>query len=205
MRLLAPLAVMALLAGPALATQEYILPTLFDVSGVAPDDVLNIRERPDAGSPVIGRLAPDAKGVEVVEERRGWARVNMAEASGWVSSRYLSYRTDVWEPGALPAHFRCLGTEPFWGFAVKEGRVEFSQPEQTETQELKAVLDNGVFRHPARSVLGEDLTLVAQPQQCSDGMSDRVYGMTATLIRHGGQPAMLNGCCMIAAPDQAPD
>ena len=37
-------------AGPAAATQEYILPTLFDVAGVASDDVLNIRAEPTASS-----------------------------------------------------------------------------------------------------------------------------------------------------------
>ena len=101
-------------AGPALATPEYVLPTLFDVSGVSAGDRLNIRDRPSASGAVIGTLAPDATGVEVVAERNGWAMVNTAERAGWVNARYLAYRTDVWTAGALPATLNCLGTEPFW-------------------------------------------------------------------------------------------
>lgn len=187
----------ALLASPAHATQEYHLPTLFDVADVAMDDVLNIRLQPDAGSPVIGTLPPDAKGVEVVEERRGWGRVNSGEGSGWVSMRYLTYRVDVWEPGALPEHFRCIGTEPFWSVKAEGGEVVYDTPEGAERQQLRAVLDTGIFRYPTRAVLGETLTLVATPQICSDGMSDRIYGLSATLIRDGEQPQMLNGCCLI--------
>ena len=99
-------------AGPVAATQEYILPTLFDVTDVADDDVLNIRTRPSAGAEILGSLAPDARGVEVVAHDASgrWAQINTGEHSGWVALRYLAYRTDVWEPGALPEALRCIGT-----------------------------------------------------------------------------------------------
>lgn len=202
MRILAPIVLAAILAlplavRPAHATQEYYLPTLFDVADVALDDVLNIRLQPDANSPVIGTLPPDMKGVEVVEETRGWGRVNSGEGSGWVSMRYLTYRVDVWEPGELPEHFRCLGTEPFWGFSVDGGEVVHTEPDQTSPEPLKAILDSGIFRHPLRTVISDTMTLVAVPQLCSDGMSDRMYGMQATLIHHGDQPSMQTGCCLI--------
>lgn len=197
MRIFAALALVASLAGPAQATQEYILPTLFDVAGVAADDVLNIRQQPDASSPVIGTLSPDARDVEVVQETRGWGRVNSGEASGWVSMRYLTYRTDVWEPGRLPAGFRCFGTEPFWSIGVSGDQIHYSEPERESAFPLGAILDSGVFRHPTRAVLGGEMTLVATPQLCSDGMSDRLFGLEASLIRHGERPVMLNGCCTI--------
>ena len=60
-------------AGPAAATQEYILPTLFDVTGVRPDDVLNVRAMPDASSSILSELPHDAKGVEVVDRHRDLA------------------------------------------------------------------------------------------------------------------------------------
>lgn len=193
------LALSLALAGPALATQEYILPTLFDVSGVSPDDVLNIRAEPTAKSPIIGTLASDATGIEVVEERRGWARVNTGEGTGWVSMRYLSYRTDVWQPGALPAGFRCLGTEPFWDAGPDGGDLVLRTPENQagDRRPVQAVLDTGVFRSPTRVVVAQDMTLLAQPQTCSDGMSDRLFGLSATLVIHGDQPRMLSGCCTI--------
>lgn len=193
------LALSLALAGPALATQEYILPTLFDVSGVASYDVLNIRAEPTTKSPIIGTLAPDATGIEVVEERRGWARVNAGEGTGWVSMRYLSYRTDVWQPGALPAGFRCLGTEPFWDTKVEGGDLVLRTPDDQDgdRRPVQAVLDSGVFRDPARVVVAQDMTLFAQPQICSDGMSDRLFGLSAMLVIHGDQPRMLSGCCLI--------
>ncbi len=198
-RLLLSAALACLLSGPALATQEYTLPTLFDVSGVSAGDVLNIRAQPNPQAPVIGALAPDATHVEVVEETGGWGRVNAGEGSGWVSMRYLAYRSDVWQPGALPEGFRCLGTEPFWNIRVDQpgGTISLNGPEGGETRDLAAILDSGIFRDPARAVLGRDLTLVTVPAICSDGMSDRLFGLRATVILHGDQPRMLSGCCLI--------
>lgn len=185
------------LAGPAAATQEYILPTLFDVAGVAADDVLNIRAEPSADAPIIGTLAPDAIRIEVVEERRGWARVNTAERSGWVSSRYLNYRTDVWEDGALPSSFRCFGTEPFWSLSVDQGKAALSRPGETDAVRDATALSTGIFRDPTRAVTAGDMTLTAVPQICSDGMSDRLYGLHALLVLKGGEPRLLSGCCSI--------
>ncbi|MBM3605019.1 MAG: peptide-binding protein [Alphaproteobacteria bacterium] len=192
------LALTLVLSSPALATQEYILPTLFDVARVAPDDVLNIRAEPSAGAAIIGTLAPDATRVEVVEERRGWARVNTREGSGWVSARYLDYRTDVWAEGALPTGFQCFGTEPFWSVIPQGGNVVLAGPDMPgDVHPVQAVLTTGVFRDPTRALVAEGLTLTAVPQLCSDGMSDRLFGLRATVVIHGQQPRMLSGCCSI--------
>lgn len=193
------LALTLAVATPALATQEYSLPTLFDVSGVAADDVLNIRADPDAQAPIIGTLAPDAQAIEVIDERGGWARVNAGEGAGWVSMRYLAYRTDVWQEGELPDAFRCLGTEPFWDAKVEGGDLVLRRPDDQagDRRAVQAVLDTGIFRDPARVVVARDMTLFAQPRICSDGMSDRLFGLSATLVLHGDQPAMLSGCCTI--------
>ncbi|WP_410217170.1 COG3650 family protein [Paracoccus sp. (in: a-proteobacteria)] len=186
------------LAGPAAATQEYILPTLFDVVRVAPDDVLNIRAEPDAAAPIIGTLAPDARRIEVVEERRGWARVNTEGQSGWVSGRYLDYRVDVWEEGALPAGFHCFGTEPFWSAVARDGNLMLSEPDRPkDARPVQAVLGTGIFRDPTRAVVAREATLTAVPQICSDGMSDRLFGLRAHLVLQGQTPRMLSGCCSI--------
>lgn len=187
-----------LTATPAFATQEYILPTLFDVARVAPDDVLNIRADASASAPIIGSLAPDATHIEVVEERRNWARVNTGEGSGWVSSRYLDYRVDIWEEGRLPKGFQCFGTEPFWGVVPQGDTVVLSSPDSPEdARPVQAVLSTGVFRDPTRAVVADGLTLTATPQQCSDGMSDRMFGLRATVVIQGDSPRMLSGCCSI--------
>ena len=62
---------------------------------------------------------------------------------------------------------------------------------------VQGVLDTGVFRDPARVVVAQDMTLFSHPQICSDGMSDRLFGLAATLVLHGDQPRLLSGCCTI--------
>lgn len=197
MRLTALALAAALLAPPAHATQEYILPTLFDVTGVAADDVLNIRERPSATSPVIGQLAPDQTHIEVTEERDGWARVNSGERSGWASMRYLTYRTDVWQAGQMPG-FTCFGTEPFWNLRQSGDDLVLEGVDMpAASYPLQSVLGGDVFRDPSRALVAEGLTVSIIPQQCSDGMSDRAFGLRASVIRHGDQPRLFQGCCSI--------
>lgn len=187
-----------MLAGPAFATQEYILPTLFDVTGVAADDVLNIRAQPNAGAEIVGTLAHDATNVEVVDEASGWGRVNSGEASGWASMAYLAYRVDVWKPRELPDGFRCYGTEPFWGLERQGEQLLLSRPDSEEdARPIQAVLGTGVFRDPMRAILAEGMTVTSTRAICSDGMSDRLFGLEAHVILQGNDPLMLSGCCSI--------
>jgi uncharacterized membrane protein len=199
-------ALAALAAGPAAATQEYILPTLFDVAGVPDTDALNIRSGPGVQHEIVGRLGHDAQGVEVVAHSPDgeWGQVFHGEGAGWVAMRFLAYRTDVWEPGALPAGLQCLGTEPFWSLAPAEGALVLERPEAPAVEApIAAILDSGVFRDPRRAVVaggdGGRLTLTMEARACSDGMSDRVYGLSAMLVHEGdGEPALLTGCCRLA-------
>lgn len=194
-----------LLAGPAAATPEYLLPTLFDVEGVAAGDVLNVRAEPDASSAVLGALEPDAERVEVTEhDATGrWGRVNLGERSGWVAMRFLAYRTDVWEPGRLPEGLRCLGTEPFWSLSFAPGEAVLETPEATVAFGTRQVLDTGFFRDPRRAVTAQDgerrLTAVIRPAACGDGMSERAYGLIADVVLEEADGARLFvGCCSIA-------
>jgi len=194
------------MAAPAAATQEYILPTLFDVTGVAANDVLNIRAAPDASAEIIGTLAPHARDVEVVghDETGQWAQINTDERSGWAALRYLAYQVDVWTPGSLPQTLHCLGNEPFWSFRPQGDDVVYSTPDRPEAvMRIERVMSSGIFRDPRRSLSAEGesnrMTAVIVPMACSDGMSDRSYGLDVTLILEGGdEPQMLTGCCSIA-------
>ena len=201
MRLVALLALTLLLASPAAA--QTILPTLYDVTGVKADDVLNIRAMPDASSSILSELPPDATGVEVIETRAGWARVNTFERSGWVNMRYLKERPDVWRKGEIPATLNCLGTEPFWTLRQVGTSIVYETPEQSRPLQRRVVVDNPARREPARSIIAGDdkgrLTVVLTPAQCTDGMSDRFFGLSATLLFEGAGQAtrMENGCCRI--------
>jgi uncharacterized membrane protein len=196
---------LALIAAPAWATREYILPTLFDVDGVAVDDVLNVRAGPGTGHPVIGTLAPDAERIEVVaHDRTGrWGQVNLGERAGWVAMRHLAYRTDVWEPGELPTSLQCFGTEPFWSLRPEEDTLVLEAiGAEAARAPIGAVLDTGVFRDPRRAVVAETdevrLTATMETTACSDQMSDRAYGLSVMVVREeDGEAGLLTGCCRI--------
>lgn len=205
MKIIAFAALALIATGPADATQEYVLPTLFDVTGVDAHDVLNVRAAPRADAEIVGTLAPEARRVEVVAHDASgrWGQVNIDGRGGWASLHYLAYRTDVWEAGELPPHFSCTGTEPFWSLNVDGGTLTYATPEGGAAYSIAAVEGTGVFRDPRRAIVARNedqrLTAVVVPAACSDGMSDRAYGLDATLVLDGDAGLrLLHGCCSVA-------
>ncbi len=202
----ATLALAAALAAPANATQEG-WPALFDVDGVAPDDELNIRAAPSAGAARIGSLAPDATGIEVIrpDERLRWGLVNTGEGTGSVSLAYLARRAGQWD-GAVPRIARCFGTEPFWSVRVeREGELSFSALEEPNRAfgVPRVTGSENSRRSHAYVASGEagTLTLVVRGEMCSDGMSDRAYGLAVDALLVEGQGLrMLSGCCSLSPP-----
>lgn len=178
------------------------MPALVDVAGVAADDTLNIRARPDPKAPVTGTLPYDARGIEAVAQQGGWTLVNAPGRTGWVNARYLRGRANVWTSGALPPTLSCGGTEPFWSLRQVGRRLVYETPGTSRVMERRSVLDAG--SGPLRTVIAADdsgrMTAVIQPAQCSDAMSDRVYGLSAVLLfeADGQGSRMLSGCCRIA-------
>lgn len=180
------------------------LPALFDVTGVAADDVLNVRAEGMADAALIGTLAPDAKGVEVVEENRGWGLVNAGEASGWVNMIYLTP-----QPGpewfALQSPMRCLGTEPFWslGLVPETGAAIYSTPEGGDRFVTLTGRWPGDARSGSAAVAVPDGFAVMSGGYCSDGMSDRAFGIRVDLFLTGeastGEASRrLSGCCTLS-------
>ncbi|WP_226624830.1 COG3650 family protein [Alloyangia pacifica] len=197
MRYLVTLAIFAL-ATPV-AAQD--LPAFYAVSGVAADDVLNIRAAPDPEATRLGSLTPSARGVEVsaLNDDGTWGRIPMGEGVGWVSMAYLAPEDN----GGLPQveGLRCFGTEPFWSYEVRQGEAAtVTTPDDPEEVLLAGGFETASGqRWPFSSVAGADhlqAVLVASPEaQCSDGMSDRLYGLSATLVLTGRISRTLSGCC----------
>ncbi|WP_424977247.1 SH3 domain-containing protein [Leisingera sp. S232] len=199
-----------MLALPA-AAQEY--PALHSVTGVAADDVLNIRSTPSASAEVIGTLAPDQTGVEVIlaDESGKWGQVNSGEQSGWAALRYLSPEPqNDWRMMHGQA-LDCFGTEPFWSLTLDEASYLRTQDEPVTPFVLMARqpatgrpgksgfhavgrIDSALPIPDIRSISG---TLTAR--HCTDGMSDRVYGISIDLLqfRKAGQLDVLTGCCSL--------
>lgn len=208
---------MALLAVSAVTAQAQTperLPALFSVTGVEADDVLNIREEPQASAGLIGSLEPDAEGVEVIrrDESGRWGLVNSRERAGWVAMRYLAAEPNE-DERALPEELSCYGTEPFWGLRRAGDLLEFSTPEEDGIAFTAGTVLTSVNRLPPHwAVLAHEatggsadeggrLTAIIEPTMCSDGMSERQFGLSITLIdERPPSPRALSGCCSLRPP-----
>lgn len=193
--------VLALFPAPV-AAQDF--PALYRVTGVSADDVLNIRTEPNARSEIIGGFTPDARGIEVIglAPNGRWGLVNAGEQTGWSSMRYLAREHgDSWREGNMA--LRCFGTEPFWSMPIflPGHRAEFHSPGDggfelvTEAGALPSTAYPPTLAIPFSGT--RDGVAVLRTAVCSDGMSDRLYGLEAQLYWLGDR-AGLSGCCTLA-------
>lgn len=195
----------ALLLAMPVAAMGQSLPSRFDVSGVAAGDGLNVRAAPTTAAPVIATLPSDAEGIEVVakDPTGAWGAVNAGEGAGWVALRFMREEPGVWRTGGLPENLRCFGTEPFWSLIPEGSSARLETPEASTTFALTA-LDLGGRGDPRRALLlsgkGAEATATITPEACSDGMSDRRFGLeTLVVLTEGGSPRLLSGCCTVGA------
>ncbi len=197
----------ALLALPQAAMAQQSLPALYDVVDVAAGDVLNIRAAPKASSALVGRLPRNAKGVEVVAitADRSWATVNTSEGTGFVALRFLSQQSGA-DWGALEAAVFCRGTEPFWALDIEpaQGNVTNSTPDGAPlTAKITAIWQSTPYHSTAAVAFkgaGIDGLASLHGAACSDGMSDRIYGIALDLFlrdESGQATAALSGCCTL--------
>ena len=185
------------LALPAMADG---LPALHGVTGVAANDVLNIRAAPDAGAAIVSVLPPGAADIEVVSLSSDgkWALVNTHEASGYAALRFLK-RQPAPDWFSLAAPLRCSGTEPFWSLTMTPRRHAIYATPESETMLPLINRWSGASHAPVVGLATGDggfISLTAA--QCSDGMSDRAYGIAATLFLTGEDgPVTQTGCCTL--------
>lgn len=83
--------------------------------------------------------------------------------------------------------FQALGTEPFWSLEVLPGQLRYSSPDNIEGTAFAATRATGgeVLTYMG-TLEGKPVTLLVEPGECSDGMSDTVYRWKATFT-WGGQ------------------
>lgn len=190
-------------AGAALAQS---FPALYDVSGVASNDVLNVRSGPGVQFGVVGALAHDATRVSVTAIDGNWAQVNAGETAGWAALKYLSARPPV--DLTTATRVTCSGTEPFWSLDTVPGdKALLTTPDSPlvdvfkawKFKRLPASLEKYLLHGEAT---GRELSVLAQPAVCNDGMSDRVYAIDVTVIvsgtgwEKGG--VVYAGCCALS-------
>jgi len=191
--------VLGLIAALPAAAQEF--PTLFRVVGVASNDVLNIRAEPSASAPIVGSFAPNARDIEVIgrNEAGTWGLVNTGEGVGWSSLRFLSRQgAEGW--AAMGQNLRCFGTEPFWqAHYLPRIRVLVFETLDDPDTEFEVLWTGGISgRPPYGAGMALDSTGFATLRggTCSDGMSDRLYGISILLFPGAGEG--FEGCCSVA-------
>ncbi len=190
-------ALICLFATSAIATVD-AWPALYDVSGVAADDTLNVREAPNANARIVSTLPPNDSDIEVIRlnDAGTWGLINTGEVGGWVSMRYMSRHPNQFA-GEFPAITSCHGTEPFWSLDLEGEKLTFSSLDGTDRVEpyRRYGSANRIDRFAinARGVTG----MILQ-QSCNDGMSDRMYGLSIELLAPlYGETKLMSGCCTI--------
>lgn len=86
-----------------------------------------------------------------------------------------------------------IGTEPFWGIQLTGGELVYSgvdRPEQRAPQPAP-VIQGTVATFQTRSASGTVFDVTLTSTECSDGMSDRTFPLTA-LVKVGDETLM--GC-----------
>jgi uncharacterized membrane protein len=193
---------------PGLAGAEGSLPAWHDVGGVAADDVLNVRQLPDAASPILGSLPSALAGIEVValSDDGKWGRVNIGEASGWAAMAFL-VRQDQSDWFAAQSGLQCSGTEPFWALHLDpvEKRITMSSADSRSLLMDISTLWPGESWRPLLGAsfagMGQNGMAVVRTEACSDGMSDMAFGLAVDLFMRretGEEPLALRGCCTLA-------
>lgn len=93
---------------------------------------------------------------------------------------------------------RLLGTEPFWGVDITPAEIKYSgvdRPEQTAPNPGPTITGT-VAAYETQTVQGNRLEITLIATECSDGMSDRTYPLTARVVI--GQET-LQGCAAATA------
>ena len=163
------------------------LPALYQVTGVAEDDVLNMRAGPDAGAAMIDAFTNDARDIQVIDLSLSgrWALVNTDEQAGWVAFRFLKRQPDLVGAAGLPASLQCFGTEPFWNLRIADvDSVVLTTPDGrtvhplTDTSLAAPFVDLAAAGFRFTWLLdGQPVVSHILPGRCSDGMSDLAYGL----------------------------
>lgn len=184
-------------------------PALYAVTGVAADDVLNVRSTPNAGSSKVGTLVPDQKQIEVVliDDAAKWGLISQGEGAGWVAMRFMR-RMDQPAWHSLNQPLSCSGTEPFWSLGFDPAQRAISFDSLGESPDLFELEAGAVPQGRPPSTLGwharsQTASMFATLHQstCSDGMSDRAYGLSVDLfIQQSDGFVGYSGCCSLEAP-----
>lgn len=93
----------------------------------------------------------------------------------------------------LASPLRLVGTEPFWGAQLGDGRLVLEAPDRDP---VRLAVGEPVMQAGKATWRATNATVVLTAESCSDGMSDRTFPLTAT-VQSGG--ITWKGCAANAA------
>lgn len=98
----------------------------------------------------------------------------------------------------LTQDLRAVGTEPFWAVEMTKAELKLSGVDIAETKGPNAgpQMTVGQADWSATTAEGKTLKITLTGKDCSDGMSDRTYPLTA-VVMHG--ETTYNGCAATVA------
>jgi uncharacterized membrane protein len=164
----------------------------YEVTGVATNDVLNIRLAPRSSAPKVGFYGPRDSGIKIFERRGNWALTGRTRANvpdGWVNSRFLRL-TAAGRRVRLP--LKCLGTEPFWSLTIQSPtRAVYDDPETPARRYRVSGFQRSGPNATLRLLPGGRVTIAVD--RCSDGMSDNIFPYSTRVRLPDGR--QLRGCC----------
>lgn len=193
-------ALAVILSNPAAAADDE--PRLYKLDEVGESGAVTVHSSPSPSAPIIGTLEQGAT-VEVTSRTatRRWGRINLAEQAGWVFLRNFEQQERLLDDLGLPVGLRCYGTEPFWSLTAQDGAMRLSQPDSDDLSLTIEVAQGTGIPDDLRRMIrlsgesGQGVAYVAQGQ-CSDGMSDRLFALTAAVMVGDNTP-LLTGCCTL--------
>ena len=135
----------------------------YAVVNVAPDDVLNVRARPDAAAPVVGQISSYGLGVQVRDAGENarnseWMPIRHGDLTGWVNHRYLVPQT-----GCMDETVAARAGQIIWALKQKDmpALSRLAHPDKGVRFSPYAYVNNEdlVFRAPDMKNLMRDQTV----------------------------------------------
>lgn len=107
-------------------------------------------------------------------------------------------------PATSDLPLRLVGTEPFWGGRIEAQTLTLEKAERSAFRgaiiKVRAMRDLGVYEAAQRRPDGKGtvVSVLLRSEPCSDGMSDRVYPLEASVVVGGGDWPVetLRGCAI---------
>ena len=180
----------------------------YNVTGVAADDYLNVREQPDVKSQIVTRIPFDGSGIRRLDGTNNvdgqlWWRIKWEGKQGWVNKRYLllpQKKEPTTKNSDSKAALHCGGTEPFWGIKITKQALTFT-PMGGEKLNLPIVFNKTSDNNTKIAAIyakkqGEQVMAILQKvRSCSDGMSDIDYPYSISAVINNQQ--FYSGCCHV--------